>query len=375
MSIFFLMPGAMIVNPAIQGIAEAYPQVPYPMVLLLSTIPMLIVVPTSLVSGAIAGRRIRYKSLLLASTLLYIVGGAMPFFLGDFFLILLSRTIYGIGAGLLTPLANSLVLRLFEGEAKARMTGLGSMVINISSALFMLLGGFVSALNVHWMWLIHLIAIIPSIVIMLYLPEPAREPHEERKSQSLPPAVFLFALFIGFIFMNVNVLLLNMSTIIITENMGSADRAGMILSMYTVGGILSGAAFGKVYAALRRFAVPVSVLSVTTGLGFCYLAHDSLAMTIGCFITGLGFFILFPTIMLEAGRKSAVAASASVSALVLSSINLGGFLSSFYIGCMGLFTKAISPRLPLILGAAVTFMAAVMWMAKAGLGSSRVGKS
>ena len=42
-------------------------------------------------------------------------------------------------------------------------------------------------------------------------------------------------------------LLVNMSTIIITDNLGDAASAGVVLSMFTVGGMIAGAIFGKVY--------------------------------------------------------------------------------------------------------------------------------
>jgi len=67
MSIFFVIPGALIVNPAIQTIADAYPTIPYTMVLMLSTIPLLIVVPMSLISGAVAGNKVKYKHLLVVA--------------------------------------------------------------------------------------------------------------------------------------------------------------------------------------------------------------------------------------------------------------------------------------------------------------------
>ena len=124
MAIFFILPGALIMNPALQNIAEVYPQIPFTMILLLSTITLLIVVPTSLIAGAIAGNRVTYRKLLFIAIILYVAGGIMPYFINNFYWVLGSRILFGIGVGLATPLPNGLVMRLFEGQRRADMTGM-----------------------------------------------------------------------------------------------------------------------------------------------------------------------------------------------------------------------------------------------------------
>ena len=179
----------------------------------------------------------------------------------------------------------------------------------------MLLSGVVSAANLRYMWLIHLIALVPLLLMLILLPEPKKIEHHNEGKIKLPAAVFGISASLGFIYMILNPLLLNMSTILIQDQFGDAAVAGTILSMYTVGGILA----------------------------------------------GISFFIIFPAVVMEVGHRVSRAASAMASAIVLSAINLGGFLSSFYIGILSNATGNTSARLPIFAGMVMALGIGVVW--------------
>jgi predicted MFS family arabinose efflux permease len=362
MAIFFVIPGALIVNPAIQTIADAYPTIPYTMILMLSTIPLLIVVPMSLISGAVAGNKVEYKHLLVVAMFFYIIGGSMPFLFRDFYAVLTARILYGIGVGIVTPLANGIIIQLYEGQKRANMMGMGSMVINIASTVFILLSGLISTINLNFMWLIHLIGIIPLVLMMLYLPEPEKvDEHPEQPKSKMPNSVYFISAATIFIYMNLSTILLNMSTIITTEKTGNAATAGTVLSMYTVGGIFAGSIFGKYFKFFGKMTNPSALVLISIGLGIVYFVRTIPLMIVGCTVAGIGFFILFPALLMDAGHRVSLAASAMVSAMIFSSINLGGFLASVYIGSLSQLFSNPSPRLPILVGMVVMFLGSIVW--------------
>lgn len=360
-AIFFIMPGALIVNPAIQTIAETYSDISYTMILLVSTIPLLMIAPVSLISGAIAGNKVPYRHLLYIALTLYIVGGAMPFVFRSFIMVLVGRALFGIGVGLATPLANGLVIYLYEGKKRASMTGIGSMIINVSSTLFMLLSGYLSGINVHYIWLIHLLALLPFVLIIMFLPEVEMDKHQEKTKVKLPLSVYVISLSMILVYMNLNPMLLNMSTILTSESIGNATAAGTILSMYTIGGIVGGFIFGKLYALLGRMTIPVSMVIIASGLLIINLSSSFMIMIIGATMAGIGFFNLFPAKIMEASNRANKSASTMVSAFVLSAINIGGFLSSFYVGMIGQVAGNDGPRLPIQTGMIVIVVMAIIW--------------
>ncbi|MCA9919574.1 MAG: MFS transporter [Anaerolineales bacterium] len=361
MAIFFVIPGALIVNPAIQTIADAYPTIPHTLILLLSTIPLLIVVPMSLISGALAGNKVKYKHLLFVAMVFYVIGGSLPFVFRAFYAVLGARVIYGIGVGILTPLANGIIIQLYAGQKRANMMGMGSIVINVASTIFMLLSGLISAIDLNFMWLIHLIGIIPLVIMMLYLPEPEKVEPQQHAKVKMPVSVYFISLATIFIYMNLNTMLLNMSTILTTENIGNAATAGTVLSMYTVGGILGGTLFGKYFQFFGKMTNPSALVVMGIGLGIISFAVTVPMMIVGCAVAGIGFFILFPALLMDAGQRVSLTASAMVSAMIFSSINFGGFLASLYIGFLSQLFSSSSPRLPIAVSMAVMFIAAVIW--------------
>ncbi|MCB9432118.1 MAG: MFS transporter [Ardenticatenaceae bacterium] len=361
MAIFFVIPGALIVNPAIQTIADAYPTIPHTLILLLSTIPLLIVVPMSLISGALAGNKVKYKHLLFVAMVFYVIGGSLPFVFRAFYAVLGARVIYGIGVGILTPLANGIIIQLYAGQKRANMMGMGSIVINVASTIFMLLSGLISAIDLNFMWLIHLIGIIPLVIMMLYLPEPEKVEPQQHAKVKMPVSVYFISLATIFIYMNLNTMLLNMSTILTTENIGNAATAGTVLSMYTVGGILGGTLFGKYFQFFGKMTNPSALVVMGIGLGIISFAVTVPMMIVGCAVAGIGFFILFPALLMDAGQRVSLTASAMVSAMIFSSINFGGFLASVYIGFLSQLFSSTSPRLSIAVSMAVMFIAAAIW--------------
>ncbi|MFZ5967909.1 MAG: hypothetical protein ACOYVK_12145 [Bacillota bacterium] len=175
--------------------------------------------------------------------------------------------------------------------------------------------------------------------------------------QLLPMSVFIFSLSICFIYMNLNPMLLNMSIILTTEKLGNAAVAGMILSMYTVRGIIGGAIFGKVYKMADRLTIPLSLLVLDIGLGISNFFHNVFIMSLGCTVAGIGFFTVFPAILMEAGRKASLAASAMVSAMILGAINFGGF----FIGLLAELLGNTSPRLPILAGTVIILTISLSW--------------
>ena len=61
--VFALAQSVQAINPALQSLSEYYADIPYSVVLLLSSIVSLVVIPVSSASGALAGRKASYRAL------------------------------------------------------------------------------------------------------------------------------------------------------------------------------------------------------------------------------------------------------------------------------------------------------------------------
>jgi len=343
MSVFFLTMGVGTVTPAIQSVAEAFPELSFSTILLVSTLPSLFIIPSTYISGMVAGNKIGYRPLLLIGILLFSLAGAAPYILtASFAVILVARAIFGIGLGIISPLGNALILSLYEGQERANMLGLSGVVMNLGGIALQLLGGILAAIRWNYAFLAHLLGIVSLLMVMFMLPEP--EKREEEKVQEkivIPGSVYLISLLFGIAIMANYPLLVNMSTIISTSNLGDAASAGVVLSMFTVGGMIAGAIFGKVYQLATRFTISIGLLIMAVGSGIVHYANTLMVLTVGTTLVGIGFGLVMPAVMMILGSQVAPNAFAAASGILMAFMNLGGFMSTYYIAMLAGINSAV----------------------------------
>lgn len=219
MSVFFIAMGIGTITPAIQSIAEAFPEIGFSTILLVSTLPSLFIIPSTYIAGMVVGTKVGYRPLLIAGVLLFSLAGAAPYILtSSFAIILVTRALFGIGLGVIMPLGNALILSLYEGQERANMLGLSGVVMNLGGIALQLLGGILAAIKWNYAFLAHLLGIISLIMVLFMLPEPEKKAEQVDEKIVIPGSVYLVSILFGIAMMVNYPLLVNMSTIIITDN-------------------------------------------------------------------------------------------------------------------------------------------------------------
>ncbi|TZE79994.1 MFS transporter [Calorimonas adulescens] len=361
MSIYFIAMGIGTITPAIQNIAEAFPQIDFTTILLVSTLPSLFIIPSTVLAGMLAGNKMRYKTLLIVGILLFVIAGTAPAFMNDFTAILISRAVFGIGLGIISPLGNALILKLFDGQERANMLGLSTIVMNIGGIVLQMLGAILCSINWHYAFLAHLLGIISLVIVLFMLPEPEREVQAAGEKIKMPTVIYIISLLFGIATMLNYPMLVNMSTIIITGNLGNAASAGVVLSMFTVGGMVAGAIFGKLYQYTNRFAISVGLLIVSIGAGFVYYANNLVLLTVGATLVGIGFSIVMPAVMMIIGMVVPPAGFAAASGILMAFMNLGGFVSPYYIDLLAKISGQDPVRFPIFFEMVVYGIAAAVY--------------
>lgn len=332
LSVFFVQMGVGTITPAIANIAAAFPDVPFTTLLLVSTLAVLMSVPATLISGRLAGSVIKYKTLLIVGMILFLGGGVAPYFMAtsSFTAILIVRAIFGIGLGITVPLGAALIIAFFDGEERAMMMGLSNVIANVGGILFQLLGGFAATISWEYAFLIHGLGVV-TLIFVLFLPEPAKVPAQAvgEAKPKLPASVYGFAIAIFFIMALIYPMLVNMSSIIAVSGMGGAGDAALVLTMFTVGGMLGGFIFAKVFGIFKKN-------SLTLGLGLLALAMASIGfggsimfMYIGTTIAGIGFSFIMPTVFMDLGAVVHPSQMATASGIIMACLNIGGFCSAY----------------------------------------------
>lgn len=333
-SLIFLSNGTLLLSPAIDTMVQAFPQEPYSKILLLYTLPSLVALPFALLSALIMGKKLPYRTVLLIVVPLYMVTGVLPFFFKSLNATLLCRAGFGVCIGMLAPQGNALILRTFSGEERYRFLGYSSVMIGLAGVVFQFLSGFLCTVGWNFVFLGHLVAIVPLLLIFFFLEEPAVSAEQDQVRPSgrggilRPGVVPLFGL-VCILYTCSQTKMLTLSSIVTSEGMGNSVTSASILSMATVGAIAGGLIFPYFCKLVPRYrtALLIAVLSAST---LCNLINSPVIIAAGYGIGTMAFMMNLSLMTVRASRLFP-GAEASKATTVIQFADKGGvFLSTYY---------------------------------------------
>lgn len=348
MAIFFIVMGIGTITPAIANIAAAYPDIAFTTIILANTLPSLFIIPSTLIAGAVAGSKIKYKTLALTGLALFIIGGMAPAFFNESFnTVLIFRAIFGIGLGVISPLGNALIMGFYEGQERATMLGAGSFVMNLGGIVLQFLGGAFAGVSWELCFIAHFPAIISFFIVLLYLKEPQAVKSKAlggkaASKEKMPVSVWVISSIFGLTLMLIYPMLVNMSSILSeVKQIGGPTSSAVVLSMYTVGGAVSGILFGKLYEKTKRFIIPFMFVGGALGVGIIILGNSLLMVTAGVFIVGLTYLMSMPFTAMLLGMYAPPTQSAMAMSVMMAVMNAFAFISTYWIGLTGSLTGDI----------------------------------
>lgn len=305
-------------------------------VTLISTLPTLTTVAGTFVAGSIMGKMMKYRTLAILGSILYLVGGCGPALFDDLTLTLVCRGILGFGLGLIAPLGNALIIGLYDGEKQAKMLGYGTMCMNAGGIILQMLGGALAGMNDGWkmVWWGHAFCIL-GLIMALFLPEPpaAAAPADSAAApkEAMNPIIWVPSiLFLIFNVVNFPVMM-NVSVLFEVRQAGGAAAAATALSLYTVAGVVAGLIFGYIFKPLQKWCIVIGYTLCGLGALCVWQGMTNIVMTLGLIIIGFGFSFVMPSFMIWIGMATPPSTVAAATSILLALMNLGGFLSSFWL--------------------------------------------
>lgn len=341
MAIFaaFIMQGSTsILSPGIDSVAKAFPDVPLPTVMSISSLPALFVIFASLIAGRLAGDKVRHKTLVLTGLAIITVAGVLPAVLTNFTGILVCRALIGIGVGIIYAMAPTLVLRLYEGNKQGHIMGFGQMFATGGGMVMQFTVGLLAVLSWNYIFFIYLLAAICFILVLVGLKEPEKikntETTDTKSSDSLLKMPFrvYFNAVVAALFMVLSFpLIISVSSIVDVRQLGTSVQAGTALIMFNIGGIILAASFGKIFQLLKKWTI-VFVYALT----ILAIVIVSQATSIWMLYVGMLFFgsglLLLPTLVMDNEQVLPEEKYSFASGLMVAGMNVGVFFSSTFVG-------------------------------------------
>jgi MFS family permease len=347
-------------TPALAAIAKAFPDASPRLIKMIITIPALLIMPSTLICGALT-RVMGKKKLLIIGMLFFAIGGLMPAFYGGIIFILCMRGVFGIGTGFLMPVSQALIADYFEGNDRDTYMGYSSSNAAIWGIVFTLLGGFLC--DVYWRctFYAYLLVVPVLLFVLAKMPEPAKQQEAER-SKSIGLTGTAWSWIVVYFAYNIIIFcfISDMAFVISSDNIGNAGTAGVAMTFSSVGGIVAGLILGWVTKSFQNYAFVLALAFLTAGSVLLVLAHTVTMFDIACGIWGLGFGIFNSLIILQIMGSVAKSAMAIALAILMSAMGIGQFLSPIYYSYINSLFGFQSPRAPWILATACFAVAMVI---------------
>ena len=337
------------INPILATVSQSFPDIPYTTVVYLTTAPKIIIIPFALLSGYLAGRKVSFRALSLIGFACIAAFGVLPIFLDNFWAILASRLVLGVGLGIQAPLGPALIMRYVLDDGKrAAALGVGNAVLNASSIGTGLLAGFLADVDWHLAFLLYALMLIPFLLVLIWLKEPPRtvapakeDPPNAMKAtrsglrEMLAGGALSKVLVLFVLMMTINVLMqvypFNLSRLVQELGIGSSALSGALLTFFTVGCLLGSLAFGLLHKIAGYYSLCVSVLFAAAGCFIGVCAQTAIGLAVGLAISGMAFNFCIVGIQNEIGAACPREYVSFASALFMSFENMGSFIMGFYV--------------------------------------------
>lgn len=216
-------------------------------------------------------RRWGIKKVVLVGLISTMIFGFLPIFFLDFNLMMISRVLLGLGIGLYSPHAISLISLFYMGEERAYLLGIQMGIAALGNAIFLTMAGFLAKFEWSFAFLVYLFLGGIAWLIYRYVPSTAIG---NKKSVGKVPSIdyrtkkYLILCFVTFLI--IWGVQLKIPTFLVQNQIYSSGRSGLLLSSMNIAGMIAGFLFGFFFEKLKNNLLPLGFIGA--GIAICGMA-------------------------------------------------------------------------------------------------------
>lgn len=343
-----------VVNSTIPAMKEVFSGHSLPLIESITTVVNMFVTVFVLVSGFLVNK-IGQKQTALLGIAIAAVSSIVPVFSENFYAVLASRAVLGIGIGLSNALAASLLTAFFQGNELAKYMGWRTAAGGIGTSLMTMAAGQLLKISWHYSYLVYILFIPTLLLFIFFVPQPekhgihiqnqdsrnaaqknAKESLENTKSSyaGLKTVLALAVLFFFFL-TGATIFGVKLAQLFVEKNIGTASQASTISSIFTLSQMFGGMLFGYCYKKFGVKMLPVTILLRGLPLVGISLAGSQTVIGFMAVIFGLAggmtVSLIFMTVSTVVTPKNATL----FNAIPMVGSNLGAFCAPFIARYMG----------------------------------------
>lgn len=350
LSLSLILSGSNAVSGAIPLMQKHFSNMPASSIELIITIPSLASMFIPLIAGFIE-EKIGKKLLCLIGLGTTIIGGFIPIFAENYFPILFSRLLLGVGIALFTPVSVSYIMDLYSKDQANALLGYRNSVISLGDTFMLFIAGFLLPISWHLTFAVFSLAIVPFVLLLLFMPKELDHYNinvgqltgKKQLHQRTNAAVITYAILFGVINLSYMAIILKLPTFIVDNHLGTPATASFIISALTFTAIISGLLYRYIYKAWGRYTTEIS--SLISGLFLLLAIMMGNKYLVGGCIMVAGFFweILNPHMTGLMAESSPAGSMTLSTAIIIFGINLGDLAAPYFFKFTGSLLHNQSP--------------------------------
>lgn len=360
-SLLVVSSGAIAAN--IPEIQKTYPSIYSTLVELITTLPSLFIILTILVSQKIA-KKIGYRLTVQIGILLVFFSGILPAFTTSFWVLFMSRMLFGIGVGLFNPLLFSFTANLYQGKELSSVIGLQSSFEGIGGMFVTFLVG--QLLLIHWKtsFLAYFLAFPIFILFSLFVPEIKPDSKWKTKNKSTNSTVhkemygyLLLLVIVVTVYMSLTV---KITSLLLEKNYGNATNGSNMLALVGFGAMMAGIFFGKLVTVSKQWTLPFAFLGMSLAMFGISFSKSLLLTSLMVTFCGFSFRTFIPYLFNEINQNHQENAEKNTS-LLLIAFNLGAAFAPISISLfVSIFSIKDNASIFIVEGILMLFLAGVV---------------
>lgn len=328
-----LLMGVIGISGGLSVIGEHFKDVPQTSIQLLISLPCIVIIAVSLLIGKIQ-EFILKKTLIIFAIICFLVGGVAPAFASSFAIVLVFRAILGIGIGILQPLSGALVAENFCGDERSKVMGQQTAAQMLGCAAMVFVGGQLALVSWDKIFFVHLVAITPLILVLLFLPtsKPAKVAiliGEVNAKVRITYAAFGWIGSMFLYFLASQIFSTFIAFFVATYGLGSSAQSGVTVMIFALAGLVMGLFFGRLTKILKHLTLSVGFSLMGLSYVFIAFAPNMQLVYIGSILAGLSCASVMPCIVVGASESVDAFSAPMVISMTMCSLNLSMFLSPY----------------------------------------------
>lgn len=263
-----------VITGILTQLKQSFPTVPTTIIEWIVTIANFSALLTLMFNSSLV-KKFGVRKIVISGLILSSIMGIIPVFTSNLWLIMLSRIFLGLGIGLFSPHAISLIAHTYHGELRARLLGYQTGFSALGNAVLLGLAGLLIGLNWHAVFWLHIILLIVALLIYFFVPEPNNEIDEIKTEIVKLPRRQWKMIFLTFVtYLLIWGIQLKLPSYFESRNFGNAQILNLTLSAMNIGGLIAGLTFGYLHNYLHRYVLTLGYIGAALSVLLLYLTKN-----------------------------------------------------------------------------------------------------